>query len=76
LLYTGHLSVIGRDSEAIAEMKKADNLDPVSPVVNSDLAELLPFAKLTDEPMQRSRKPIAMNPGLVFAHNQLVQAYI
>jgi len=74
--YAWHLSLIGRNSEAIAEMKKAKDLDPVSPVVNADLAELLLIAQLPDESMQQSRKTIEMNPGFAFAHNQLAQAYI
>src|ERR1700674_2409689 len=67
--YAWHLSLLGRNSEAISEMKKAESLDPVSPVVNADLAELLLIAQLPDESMQQSRKTIEMNPGFAFAHN-------
>jgi TolB-like protein/DNA-binding winged helix-turn-helix (wHTH) protein/Tfp pilus assembly protein PilF len=74
--YAWHLSLMGRNKEAIAEMEKALNLDPVSPVVNADLAELLLIAHLPDESIQQSRKTIQMNPGFAFAHNQLAQAYI
>ncbi len=74
--YAWHLSLMGRNKEAIAEMEKAVNLDPVSPVVNADLAELLLIAHLPDESIQQSRKTIEMNPGFAFAHNQLAQAYI
>jgi TolB-like protein/DNA-binding winged helix-turn-helix (wHTH) protein/Flp pilus assembly protein TadD len=74
--YAWHLSLMGRNKEAIAEMKKAVNLDPVSPVVNADLAELLLIAHLPDESIQQSRKTIEMNPGFAIAHNQLAQAYI
>jgi len=74
--YAWHLSLIGRNKEAIAEMDKAVNLDPVSPVVNADLAELLLIAHLPDESIQQSRKTIDINPGFAFAHNQLAQAYI
>lgn len=74
--YAWHLSLMGRNKEAIAEMDKAVNLDPVSPVVNADLAELLLIAHLPDESIQQSRKTIEMNPGFAFAHNQLAQAYI
>jgi TolB-like protein/DNA-binding winged helix-turn-helix (wHTH) protein/Tfp pilus assembly protein PilF len=74
--YAWHLSLIGRNSEAIAEMKKAENLDPVSPVVSADLAELLLIVHLPDESMQQSRKTIEMNSDFAFAHNQLAQAYI
>ena len=74
--YAWHLSLMGRNKEAIAEMDKAVNLDPVSPVVNADLAELLLIAHLPDESILQSRKTIEMNPGFAFAHNQLAQAYI
>ena len=74
--YAWHLSLLGRNKEAITEMEKAENLDPVSPVVNADLAELLLIAHLPDESIQQSRKTIEMNPGFAFAHNQLAQAYI
>lgn len=74
--YAWHLSLMGRNKEAIAEMGKAVNLDPVSPVVNADLAELLLIAHLPDESIQQSRKTIDMNPSFAFAHNQLAQAYI
>jgi TolB-like protein/DNA-binding winged helix-turn-helix (wHTH) protein/Flp pilus assembly protein TadD len=74
--YAWHLSLMGRNKEAVAEMDKAVNLDPVSPVVNADFAELLLIAHLSDESIQQSRKTIEMNPGFAFAHNQLAQAYI
>jgi len=69
--YAWHLSLMGRNKEAIAEMDKAANLDPVSPVVNADLAELLLIAHLPDESIRQSRKTIEMNPGFALAHNQL-----
>jgi TolB-like protein/DNA-binding winged helix-turn-helix (wHTH) protein/Tfp pilus assembly protein PilF len=76
LWYAWHLSLIGQNREAIVEMKKAEYLDPVSPVVGANLAELLLIAHLPDESMQQSRKTIEMNPSFAFAHNQLAQAYI
>src|SRR6201998_4526675 len=74
--YAWHLSLVGRNKEAIAEMEKAVSLDPVSPVVNADLAELLLIARLPDESILQSRKTIELNPGFACAHNQLAQAYI
>jgi TolB-like protein/DNA-binding winged helix-turn-helix (wHTH) protein/Flp pilus assembly protein TadD len=74
--YAWHLSLIGQNREAIAEMKKAQSLDPVSPVVNADLAELLLISHLPDESIEQNRKTIEMNPGFASAHNQLALAYI
>jgi tetratricopeptide (TPR) repeat protein len=57
-------------------MKRAQDLDPVSPIINADLAELLLIAHLPDESIEQSRKTIAMAPDFAFAHNQLAQAFI
>jgi Flp pilus assembly protein TadD len=57
-------------------MKKAQNLDPVSLIINADLAELLLIAHLTDESIQQSRKTIELDEGFPLAHNQLGLAYL
>jgi TolB-like protein/DNA-binding winged helix-turn-helix (wHTH) protein/Flp pilus assembly protein TadD len=74
--YAWHLSLLGRYGEAIAEMKKAESLDPLSLIINSDLAELLVLAHSDDESIQQSRKTIEMDPNFALAHNQLAQAYL
>lgn len=74
--YAWHLSLVGRNSEAIAEMRKAQNLDPLSLIINADLAELLLIAHFYDESIEQSRKTIEMDPNFGLAHNQLAQAYL
>jgi TolB-like protein/DNA-binding winged helix-turn-helix (wHTH) protein/Flp pilus assembly protein TadD len=74
--YAWHLSLFGRNSEAIAELKKAQNLDPLSLIINADLAELLLIAHFTDESIQQSRKTIEMDVNFPLAHNQLAVAYL
>jgi TolB-like protein/DNA-binding winged helix-turn-helix (wHTH) protein/Flp pilus assembly protein TadD len=74
--YAWHLSLLGRYDEAIAEMRKAENLDPLSLIINADLAELLVLAHSYDESIQQSRKTIEMDPNFALAHNQLAQAYL
>jgi TolB-like protein/DNA-binding winged helix-turn-helix (wHTH) protein/Flp pilus assembly protein TadD len=74
--YAWHLSLLGRFDEAIAEMKKAQNLDPLSLIINADLAELLILANAFDESIRQSRKTIEMDPNFAVAHNQLAQAYL
>ena len=71
-----HLSLLGRYDEAIEEMKKAKNLDPLSLIINADLAELLVIAHFSDESIIQSRKTIEMDPNFALAHNQLAQAYL
>ena len=74
--YAWHLSLLGRYDEAIAEMRKAENLDPLSLIINADLAELLILAHSYDESILQSRKTIEMDRNFALAHNQLGQAYL
>ena len=74
--YAWHLALLRRYDDAIVEMKKAENLDPLSLVINADLAELLALAHSYDESIQQSRRTIEMDPNFGLAHNHLAQAYL
>jgi TolB-like protein/DNA-binding winged helix-turn-helix (wHTH) protein/Tfp pilus assembly protein PilF len=74
--YAWHLALLRRYDEAIAEMKKAQNLDPLSLIIDADLAELLALANSYDESIVQSRKAIEMDPNFALAHNQLALAYL
>jgi TolB-like protein/DNA-binding winged helix-turn-helix (wHTH) protein/Flp pilus assembly protein TadD len=74
--YSWHLALLGKNEEAISEMRKAQNLDPLSLIINADLAELLLIARFPDESIAQSRKTIEMDSGFALAHNQLGQAYL
>jgi TolB-like protein/DNA-binding winged helix-turn-helix (wHTH) protein/Flp pilus assembly protein TadD len=74
--YAWHLSLVGRNGEAISEMKKAKDLDPLSLIINADLAELLLIALDYDESIDQSRRTIEMDANFALAHNQLALAYL
>ncbi len=74
--YAWHLALLHRYDEALAEMRKAESLDPLSLIINADLAELLALAHSYDESIQQSRKTIEMDPNFGLAHNHLGQAYL
>ena len=74
--YAWHLALLGQYDKAIAEMKKAESVDPLSLIINADLAELLVLAHSYDEAIEQSRKTIEMDPNFAMAHNQLAQAYL
>jgi TolB-like protein/DNA-binding winged helix-turn-helix (wHTH) protein/Flp pilus assembly protein TadD len=74
--YAWHLSLMGRHADAIAEMRTARSLDPLSLIINTDLAEILLIAHFYDESVQQSRKTIDMGPDFSLAHNQLAEAYL
>jgi tetratricopeptide (TPR) repeat protein len=74
--YAWHLALVQRYDESLVEMRKAQNLDPLSLVINADLAELLALAHNYDEAIQQSRKTLEMDPNFGLAHNHLGQAYL
>jgi tetratricopeptide (TPR) repeat protein len=74
--YAWHLSLLNRYDEALAEIRKAENLDPLSLIINADLAEILVLAHSYDESIRQSRKTIEMDAHFGLAYNQLGQAYL
>lgn len=74
--YSWHLALLHRYDEALAEMRRAASLDPLSLIINADLAELLALAHSYDESVRQSRKVIEMDPRFGLAHNHLGQAYL
>jgi tetratricopeptide (TPR) repeat protein len=68
------LAALGRFDEAIAEGKRALELDPLSPVINSDLGETLVHARRYDEAIAQLRKTLEIDPTFYFAHYNLGQA--
>ncbi|HEX9217308.1 MAG TPA: winged helix-turn-helix domain-containing protein, partial [Gemmatimonadales bacterium] len=72
--YAWHLMVMGRNGEGIAELKKAESLDPLSLIISADLADALCIAHRYDESVEQSHKTIAMDPYFAVAHYQLGQA--
>ena len=73
--YAWHLIVMGRNSEALAELRKAESLDPLSPIISADLADALCVAHLYDKSVQQSRKTLEMHPYFAVAHYELGQAF-
>ena len=73
--YAWHLIVMGRSSEGIFELRKAESLDPLSLIISADLADALCIARLYDESVQQSGKALEMDPNFALAHYQLGQAF-
>jgi TolB-like protein/class 3 adenylate cyclase/Flp pilus assembly protein TadD len=68
------LSTLGRFDESIAEGKRAVELDPLSPVINSDLGSILMVARRYDEAIAQLRKTLEMDPTFSLAHGALGEA--
>jgi TolB-like protein/Flp pilus assembly protein TadD len=65
------LSALGRFEDAIAEGKRAVELDPLSLVINSDLGTDYYFARRYEEAITQLRKTLEMDPGFYYAYVNL-----
>jgi adenylate cyclase len=65
------LVAIARFDEAIKEIRRAAELDPLSTIINSDLGWTLMLARRYDEAIAQFRKTLEMDPGFYYAHLNL-----
>jgi TolB-like protein/DNA-binding winged helix-turn-helix (wHTH) protein len=72
--YSWHLIMMGRNSEAIAELREAESLDPLSLIISADVADALSVAHRFDEAEQQSRKTLQLDPNFAVGHYELGQA--
>jgi TolB-like protein/Tfp pilus assembly protein PilF/class 3 adenylate cyclase len=68
------LTALGRFDEAIAEGKRAVELDPLSPIINTDLGQTLFNARRYDEAIAQLRKTLEIDPTFYYAHYTLGMA--
>jgi len=75
---TGHhwyglnsLLSLGQFDNAIAEVKRALELDPLSLIINADLGRTYYFARRYDEAIEQLHKTLEMDPNFYFAHRHL-----
>jgi serine/threonine-protein kinase len=65
--YAEYLVSLGRNDEAVAEIKKAQQLDPLAVPVTRAVGWVLYFARRYSEAEEELRKALAMNPEFVGA---------
>jgi TolB-like protein/DNA-binding winged helix-turn-helix (wHTH) protein/Flp pilus assembly protein TadD len=75
LWYAWHLILMGRNSEGLFELRKAESLDPLSLIISADMADTLCIAHLFDEAVQQSKKTLQMDPNFAIGHYELGQAF-
>jgi TolB-like protein/DNA-binding winged helix-turn-helix (wHTH) protein/Flp pilus assembly protein TadD len=73
--YAWHLITMGRNTEGMRELKKAEALDPLSLIISADIADALCIAHHYDEAVQQSRKALALDPNFAVGHYELGQAF-
>lgn len=70
-----YLAAMERMDEALSEIRFGHELDPLSRVLNLNLARILHYARRFDEAIKQCLKTIEMFPDYLIAHRRLGMAY-
>ena len=71
--YALYLMAMGRADESIAEMQRALALDPLFPIVSTNLGRAYAFARRFDEAVAHYRLALEMEPGFLPAQFELAR---
>ncbi|MDA2914099.1 tetratricopeptide repeat protein, partial [Acidobacteriia bacterium AH_259_A11_L15] len=74
--YAWALSDLGRHEEAIAEIKRAQELDPLSVIISRNVAAILWHARRYDEAIEKAEKALQLDPDFAATHAILGSAYL
>lgn len=72
--YGQFLSGMGRHGEAVAEVRLALDLDPLSVIIHTALGDVLFYARRYDEAIAMYRKALELDPHFVAGHSDLARA--
>ena len=70
-----HLAAMGNLEEAIAEITRAREIDPLSLIINTDVGHILYLARQYDQAITAYRKALELDPNFSTAHLRLGEAY-
>lgn len=71
-----YLGAVANYPQAVVELRKAHELDPLSPITSTALAMALCFAGRSEEGMEQFRKTFEIAPDFVQAHYYLSEVYL
>ena len=73
--YGQYLATIGRFDEGLEELKQAEQLDPLSLIINSDLGLPYFFARQYEQAIEQWRKTLELDPNFWLVHYALALVY-
>jgi DNA-binding winged helix-turn-helix (wHTH) protein/TolB-like protein len=73
--YSEYLAARGRTDEAVAEGKRAEQIDPISPEVGWDLGLALFLGRRYDQAIEQFKRTIDLNPDFWLPHSFLAFCY-
>ncbi len=66
----------GKSEEALQEIRRAEESDPLSLIIKTDVAEILYFGRHYDDAIAQARKALEMDPNFALAHRVLGWALV
>ena len=73
--YADYLTIVGRHEEAVSEMQRARECDPLSLIVNANVGEVRYFARQYDGAIEELRRALELDPNFAEAHQSFGWAY-
>src|SRR5262249_31928206 len=74
--YALYLTVAGRQSDALAEVKRAQELEPLSLIINTNAGRLLYYSRQYDKAIEQHKKTIDLNSAYGEVRLWLGKAYL
>ncbi len=74
--YAEFLSILGRFAESHSEFSRARQIDPLSPIIQADEAQLYHFERRQDGAEAILRQVLQMDPGFELARERLAFVYL
>jgi serine/threonine protein kinase/Tfp pilus assembly protein PilF len=74
-LYALYLASMGRRQESLSEIRRAQTEDPLSPIINANVAWCFYLAHDYASAVQEARNTLDLHPEFAVAHEYLGQAY-
>jgi len=75
-MYSYYLSAMGRYDEALAEMRRAQELDQLSLEKNVGIGEILYYQRQYDQAIEQYQKVLEMDPNSGFTHWAIGNVYV
>ncbi len=73
--YSIYLVCMGRSEEGLSEVKRAEELEPLSVSVKAHVAAILYFSRRYDEAIEAAKKAVELDSSAPIAHQRLGGAY-
>lgn len=74
--YGVYLCLVGKVDEALLELDRALELDPLSVVINWTKGYILWYARKVDESIEQHKKTLQIDPGFIRVHIDIALAYV